>query len=124
MGLFHGLCQKRVWLTDLCTACPPPHSLLGMMLWTSRHLDLCVYTRVPWVEPPAPGYLDVLYEDEYVVAVAKPSGLQVLPAGPFYQRTALTLLRKQYAGQAGGQAASPTPVHRLGRGTSGEAGQG
>ena len=36
------------------------------------------YERRPWIEPPAPAQLNVLYADEHgVVAVAKPSGLQV-----------------------------------------------
>ena len=37
------------------------------------------YERPPWAEPPAPAHLDVLYLDGHgVVAIAKPSGLQVL----------------------------------------------
>jgi 23S rRNA-/tRNA-specific pseudouridylate synthase len=36
------------------------------------------YERRPWAEPLAPAHLDVVYADEHgVVAVAKPSGLQV-----------------------------------------------
>ena len=42
------------------------------------------YTRPPWAEPPAPAHLDVLYADAHgVVAVAKPSGLQVLASLTF-----------------------------------------
>lgn len=53
------------------------------------------------------------------VAVHKPAGLQVLPTGPFIQRTALTLLRGAPA-QWPQLREAPVPVHRLGRGTSGE----
>ncbi|KAF3334917.1 RNA pseudouridine synthase 5-like protein [Carex littledalei] len=87
-----------------------------------------VYHRLPWKEPSTPYLLDVLYEDDDIVAVIKPSGLQVLPGGLFQQRTVLTQLQwrdwrvttssplctKQRASQA-----HPVPVHRLGRGTSG-----
>jgi 23S rRNA pseudouridine1911/1915/1917 synthase len=46
--------------------------------------------------------------------VAKPAGLQVLPAGPFSEHTLLQLVQ----GSAP-QRAQSSPVHRLGRGTSG-----
>ncbi|MCD7472749.1 hypothetical protein HAX54_014081 [Datura stramonium] len=36
-----------------------------------------VYHRLPWREPDAPYLLEVLFEDEYLIAVNKPSGLQV-----------------------------------------------
>eukprot|EP00882_Tetradesmus_deserticola_P013845 GHRQ01014704.1.p1 GENE.GHRQ01014704.1~~GHRQ01014704.1.p1 ORF type:complete len:395 (+),score=122.07 GHRQ01014704.1:351-1535(+) len=80
------------------------------------------YFRLPWAEPEAPSSISVLYEDEHVLAVAKPAGLQVLPKASFCQRTVLGLLQayqqqvrcKRYAGSQ-----QPVPVHRLGRGTSG-----
>ncbi|KAJ3704212.1 hypothetical protein LUZ61_007917 [Rhynchospora tenuis] len=87
-----------------------------------------VYHRLPWKEPSAPYSLDVLYEDDDIVMINKPSGLQVLPGGLFQQRTILTQLQwrewrvtssspsctKKKSSQA-----HPVPVHRLGRGTSG-----
>jgi 23S rRNA-/tRNA-specific pseudouridylate synthase len=64
------------------------------------------------------------------VAVNKPSGLQVLPGGLFQQRTVLTQL--QWRSHSNDKQAThgiaalhekdlwkPSPVHRLGRGTSG-----
>ncbi|WCJ19362.1 hypothetical protein M5689_001657 [Euphorbia peplus] len=81
-----------------------------------------VYHRLPWTEPDAPYLLQVLYEDEHMIALNKPSGLQVLPGGLFQQRTVLTQLQwrawKQTSSVAG-QESHPAPVHRLGRGTSG-----
>ncbi|XP_026660303.2 RNA pseudouridine synthase 5 isoform X2 [Phoenix dactylifera] len=86
-----------------------------------------VYYRLPWKEPSAPYLLEVLYEDDDMVALNKPSGLQVLPGGLFQQRTVLMQLqwkewRKNtlgYSKQDSTQEAHPVPVHRLGRGTSG-----
>jgi 23S rRNA-/tRNA-specific pseudouridylate synthase len=52
------------------------------------------FHRPGWAEPPAPSYLDILWWDEHLVALHKPSGLQVLPAGPFHERCVLTLLRQ------------------------------
>ncbi|KAL9680660.1 hypothetical protein QQ045_018545 [Rhodiola kirilowii] len=82
-----------------------------------------VYHRLPWKEPAAPHLLQVLYEDDDMIALNKPSGLQVLPGGLFQQRTVLTQLqwreaRKPNCSPSNHQA-HPVPVHRLGRGTSG-----
>ncbi|XP_050209300.1 RNA pseudouridine synthase 5 isoform X2 [Mercurialis annua] len=81
-----------------------------------------VYHRLPWREPDAPYTIQILYEDDDMIALNKPSGLQVLPGGLFQQRTVLTQLqwlsRKQNSSLAS-QESHPVPVHRLGRGTSG-----
>lgn len=74
-----------------------------------------VYHRLPWKEPYAPHMLEVLFEDDHLIALNKPSGLQVLPGGLFQQRTVLTQLQWRIKNQE----LCPVPVHRLGRGTSG-----
>lgn len=53
----------------------------------------------------------ILYEDEDLLATAKPSGLPTMPAGGFLEHTLFALVRREYS--------EATPVHRLGRGTSG-----
>lgn len=81
-----------------------------------------VYHRLPWREPDAPYLLEVLYEDDDMIALNKPSGLQVLPGGLFQQRTVLTQLLWQATKKISPlscQEPHPVPVHRLGRGTSG-----
>ncbi|KAG8390633.1 hypothetical protein BUALT_Bualt01G0103800 [Buddleja alternifolia] len=80
-----------------------------------------VYHRLPWKEPDAPYVLEILYEDNDVIALNKPSGLQVLPGGLFQQRTVLTQLQRHACNlnTLGCQEPHPVPVHRLGRGTSG-----
>jgi len=74
------------------------------------------YRRAPWTEPETPMTFDVLYEDAHIIAVDKPSGLPVLPSGHHLEHTLLALVRARY-GKAGD--VSPSPLHRLGRGTSG-----
>jgi len=74
--------------------------------------SLC-YARPPWEEPDVPLEIEVLYEDAEVLAVAKPSGLPVMPAGGFLQHTLWWQMRERYPKDP------PIPVHRLGRGTSG-----
>lgn len=57
------------------------------------------------------------------IALNKPSGLQVLPGGLFQQRTVLKQLQWRASKQSSSlssQASHPVPVHRLGRGTSGQ----
>jgi 23S rRNA pseudouridine1911/1915/1917 synthase len=70
-----------------------------------------VWQRPPWREPDAPASFSVLYEDEDLLAVAKPAGLPTLPGANFLQTTLLYLVRA-YAPDA-------APLHRLGRWTSG-----
>ena len=67
--------------------------------------------RPPWEEPEAPLALDVLYTSPGVLVVAKPAGLPTLPGGGFLQHTLLHQVRQL------DPAASP--LHRLGRWTSG-----
>lgn len=81
-----------------------------------------VYHRLPWKEPDAPYVLEVLYEDDIMIVLNKPSGLQVLPGGLFQQRTVLTQLQwhsTKHNTPSQCQEPHPVPVHRLGRGTSG-----
>ena len=70
-----------------------------------------VWQRPPWIEPEAPTSFSVLYEDEDLLAVAKPAGLPTLPGANFLKTTLLHLVRA-YDPEA-------TPLHRLGRWTSG-----
>lgn len=70
-----------------------------------------IWRRPPWEEPDAPLCYALLYRDRSLLAAAKPAGLPTLPAGGFLQHTLLSLVRKTHP--------EATPVHRLGRGTSG-----
>jgi 23S rRNA pseudouridine1911/1915/1917 synthase len=70
-----------------------------------------VWNRPPWIEPVAPRHFEVLFEDAHLLAVNKPSGLPTLPGGGFMDNTLLRLVQEQTPGAS--------PVHRLGRGTSG-----
>lgn len=72
------------------------------------------YHRKPWREPDAPCSFALLYEDEHLIAVAKPAGLPVLPGGQHLRNTLLARVRERYPETPG-----PAPLHRLGRGTSG-----
>ena len=59
-----------------------------------------------------PARICVLYRDEYLLAVAKPAGLPTMPGGGmFMENTLLTMVRRRYP--------EASPLHRLGRGTSG-----
>jgi len=70
------------------------------------------WLRPPWVEPEVPLATAILYEDQDLLAVAKPSGLPTLPGGgEFLEHTLLNLVRRRHP--------EANPMHRLGRCTSG-----
>lgn len=70
-----------------------------------------VWHRPPWDEPDVPSHFALVFEDDAMVAVDKPSGLPTMPAGGFLQHTLLSLVRERYP--------EASPLHRLGRHTSG-----
>ncbi|MGH7788945.1 MAG: pseudouridine synthase [Candidatus Binatia bacterium] len=76
--------------------------------------QILTYERAPWTEPDTPTTFAVLYADEQIIAVDKPAGLPVLPGGERLERTLLALVRARFDGDV-----PPSPVHRIGRGTSG-----
>ena len=73
--------------------------------------DEIVWNRPPWKEETVPSGFTILYEDDALICVDKPSGLPTLPGGGFLHNTLLDQLR-----QVRPEAA---PLHRLGRTTSG-----
>ena len=78
---------------------------------TLRPGQMLVWQRPPWAEPDAPLHFDVIYEDADLLAVSKPSGLPTMPGGGFLEHTLLHQVR--------GRWPDASPLHRLGRGTSG-----
>jgi 23S rRNA pseudouridine1911/1915/1917 synthase len=70
-----------------------------------------VWNRPPWDEDDTPQEFEVVFEDEWLLAVNKPSGLPTIPGGGFLENTLLHRVRQHWPGV--------NPVHRLGRGTSG-----
>jgi 23S rRNA pseudouridine1911/1915/1917 synthase len=80
----------------------------GALLVSGQELE---WHRPPWREPSAPLSLPVLYDHGGVLVVAKPAGLPTMPGGGFLQNTLLHQLRLLDPGAS--------PVHRLGRWTSG-----
>lgn len=100
--------RQRIEQGQITVAGQPGHP--GQPLQTGQ---LLAYHRDPWQEPDVPLDFDVLYEDADLLAIAKPSGLPVLPGSQFLEHTLLHQLQRRYPDE------TPSPVHRLGRGTSG-----
>jgi 23S rRNA pseudouridine1911/1915/1917 synthase len=69
--------------------------------------------RPPFEEPNVPLYFDIIYEDDAVLAVDKPSGLPVHPSATYHKNTLTYLLRQRFGPNA------PQIAHRLDRETSG-----
>jgi 23S rRNA pseudouridine1911/1915/1917 synthase len=78
--------------------------------------DRLAWHRPPWLEAAVPATWECLFDDGDLLALDKPSGLPVMPAGGFLEHTLLRLLERQHASDPAGV---PRPVHRLGRFTSG-----
>lgn len=70
-----------------------------------------VWNRPPWDEAPVPTRYELIHEDDAILVVNKPSGLPTMPAGGFVESTLLAVVRQAYP--------EASPLHRLGRGTSG-----
>ncbi|MEP6782386.1 MAG: RluA family pseudouridine synthase [Acidobacteriota bacterium] len=70
-----------------------------------------VWNRPPWDEAPVPTNFDIIHEDDAILVVNKPSGLPTMPAGGFLEHTLLTMVRERHP--------HASPLHRLGRCTSG-----
>lgn len=73
--------------------------------------QIVTWHRPPWDEPAAPTHFEVIHDDDAIIIVNKPSGLQTMPAGGFLDHTLMTLVRQHHPGAS--------PLHRLGRCTSG-----
>jgi 23S rRNA pseudouridine1911/1915/1917 synthase len=81
----------------------------GQLLRAGQRLT---WERPPWDEPEVPLCTAVLFEDQDLLAVAKPRGLPTLPGGgQFLESTLLAVVRRR--------APEAVPMHRLGRDTSG-----
>jgi 23S rRNA pseudouridine1911/1915/1917 synthase len=70
-----------------------------------------VWHRPPWAEEAVPLDFAVVYEDEALLVVSKPSGLPTVPNGDFVEHTLMFQVHARDPDWA--------PLHRLGRGTSG-----
>ncbi len=72
---------------------------------------ILIWDRPGWAEEEVPSGYQILYRDEVLLAVDKPSGLPTLPGAGFYQNTLLTQVQIEHP--------TAIPLHRLGRATSG-----
>ncbi len=69
--------------------------------------------REPWDENPVPTEVPVLYEDDHLLAVDKPSGLPVHPTARYHKNTLIMVLQRERPGEW------LSLGHRLDRETSG-----
>jgi 23S rRNA pseudouridine1911/1915/1917 synthase len=70
-----------------------------------------LWRRPPWDEPAVPLAFAILHRDADVLVVAKLPGLPTVPNGGFLTHTLLYIVQRLLP--------EATPMHRLGRGTSG-----
>lgn len=70
-----------------------------------------VWNRPPWNEEDTPQTFEIIYQDDALLVVNKPSGLPTMTGGGFLDNTLFSFVRKKFP--------TSQPIHRLGRGTSG-----
>ena len=92
----------------------------GHRLATSTRLQAGDLLALDWREEPSPpAEVEVLYEDEQLVAVNKPAGLAIHPAGGRVRGTLIQNVRQAFLAQirrgleAGDPGFYPSLVHRL-----------
>ncbi len=73
--------------------------------------SVLTWNRPGWVEQETPQDYGVIFQDEHLLVVDKPSGLPTIPGGGFYRNTLLSLVQADFP--------EARPLHRLGRATSG-----
>ena len=117
MGLSGTVVRRIKWLEDGILVdgvrvntrfCPAAGQVLSVRLSDSERSSGVV---------PAPGPLDIVYEDEDLIVLNKAPGVSVHPGPGHFDDTLGNFLIYYY--EVSGQAADFHPVHRLDRGTSG-----
>ena len=91
----------------------------GIELKAGQEVVFVEAPREPVLATPEPIPLDVLYEDEHMLAVNKPHGMVVHPAAGHPSGTLVNALLGRCPELAGMGPLRPGIVHRLDRGTSG-----
>jgi len=116
----YGHSSEEVWLQRLGAG---EIFRNGQQLWADGPLaagDRLVWHRPPWQEAAVPVLPSPLFDNGDLVVFNKPSGLPVMPAGGFLEHTLLRQIERQGESSAReGCGGIPSPVHRLGRFTSG-----
>ena len=117
LGLSGTVIRRIKWLEDGIL-------LDGERVFTSRRVEAgqILSVRLTGPEPrsgvvPAPGPLDVVYEDGDIIVLNKPAGVLVHPGAGHFADTLGNYLMDYYRRQ--GSGADFHPVHRLDKGTSG-----
>lgn len=117
LGLSGTVVRRIKWLEDGILVdgvrvntryAPKPGQVLSIRLSDPERLSGVI---------PAPGPLDIVYEDQDLIVLNKAPGVSVHPGPGHYQDTIGNFLTYYY--KMSGQEADFHPVHRLDRGTSG-----
>jgi 23S rRNA pseudouridine1911/1915/1917 synthase len=77
-----------------------------------------VLLRPAPVEPDVPRTFEIVYRDDVLLAIDKPSGLPIHATARYHKNTLVALLRERYGG-GDPPVRVPVPAHRLDRETSG-----
>ena len=79
--------------------------------------DKISWARNAWEEPSVPYKWRIIFDNDDLLVINKPSGLPVIPGGGFLKHTLSELLKS--SSNLSNGSSYPKPIHRLGRFTSG-----
>ncbi|MBW3110696.1 RluA family pseudouridine synthase [Bacillus sp. MCCB 382] len=93
-----------------------------MITWTEPLspgdvMQIHLFKKTAYDVPPAYGEIDVLYEDDHLIVVNKPAGIDTHPNSPDDEDTLANYVAFHY--QAKGESCRVMHIHRLDRDTSG-----
>ena len=84
-----------------------------------ERIDVFPLPSCPQTATPQAIALDILYEDDFLIAINKPAGMVVHPAPGQWQGTVVNALLFRWGWQDSGPSLRPGIVHRLDKDTSG-----
>ncbi len=114
IALSAGLMNRLKWKDRILVNGKPEHTDYPVKVGD----EICVLLEEPSIEYPAEeGPLTVLYEDEYLLAVDKPSGMLIHPSRSRLTGTLANFVQGYY--QKTGQSCAFHPITRLDRDTFG-----
>jgi 23S rRNA pseudouridine1911/1915/1917 synthase len=111
LAMRHRHSSEPVWLARIAAGEVSVDGAIAGARDALRAGQALSWRRPPWEEPAVPDGFAVLFRDEHLLAVAKPRGLPSLPNGGFLEHTLLHAVHRRHP--------EATPMHRLGRFTSG-----
>lgn len=118
-GLVITRSQAKMLVARQRVAVDGQHKKAGHPVRSGERIDILPLPPLPETARPQDIALDILYEDDFLIAINKPAGMVVHPAPGQWQDTVVNALLFRWGRQNSGPSLRPGIVHRLDKNTSG-----